>query len=176
MRLTTFRGEADLSELAARLFEFRGRGATARRRRVEAALLRANPQLADLSRVPQGAVLIVPDVPDVTPRRAGEEAGPAEALAEELVRALSLARARLIVAAQERVAEAERAVSVLDSEELRRARLGVPALDAHVTGVVENVRRRVEDARVERSALEARLERLDGMLGDFQEMLARRLS
>lgn len=67
MRFAVTRGERGLSALSRRLFK--GPGATLSRnlaREASQALVRANPILADLRKVPAGTVIVVPDVPGVT--------------------------------------------------------------------------------------------------------------
>lgn len=81
MAVTLYRGEKNLGELADKLFA----GLTARQRdKTEAALLRANPQLAELTTLRAGAILQVPDMPElrVKARRAGEN--PDEQIAAQL--------------------------------------------------------------------------------------------
>jgi hypothetical protein len=71
MRLTMFKGEKTVNDLGSRLFRIRGRGSEAAMKHATDALVKANPQLKDLSKVPVGALITVPDnAPPITP---GEE-------------------------------------------------------------------------------------------------------
>lgn len=63
MKFTISKGEKTVSELARRIFNLTGPGSKARTREAEAALLAANPQLAALSDLPDGAAVIIPIVP-----------------------------------------------------------------------------------------------------------------
>ena len=49
MKFAVSKGETELSELTARIFDIKGRGAAETARKAEAALLKANPHIADLS-------------------------------------------------------------------------------------------------------------------------------
>src|SRR5208282_1212334 len=60
MRIATFQGEKSLAELVARIFLGSSR-APAKRKQATDALLSANPQLADLSKVQRGAKIVVPE-------------------------------------------------------------------------------------------------------------------
>jgi phage tail protein X len=71
MRLATFKGEKTVNDLGSRLFRIRGRGSQAAMKQATDALLKANPQLKDLSKVPVGALITIPDIaPPIAP---GEE-------------------------------------------------------------------------------------------------------
>jgi hypothetical protein len=63
MPITTFNGEKNLSELSDKLFV---RLTPLQREKVGAALLKANPQLGELSSVQPGAILKVPDLPELS--------------------------------------------------------------------------------------------------------------
>jgi hypothetical protein len=71
MRFTTFKGEKTVNELATRLFRIQGRGSQAATKQATDALLAANPQLKDLSKLPAGSLIAVPDT--APPIAAGEE-------------------------------------------------------------------------------------------------------
>jgi hypothetical protein len=61
MRFVIFKGEKNLNDLATRLFHLHGRGSQAATREAADALLKANPQLSDPSKVPVGSLISVPD-------------------------------------------------------------------------------------------------------------------
>ncbi len=72
MRFAMFKGEKSVTDLANRLFRIQGRGSQAATKQTADALLSANPQLQDLSKVPVGSLIAIPDTaPPVSP---GEEA------------------------------------------------------------------------------------------------------
>jgi hypothetical protein len=62
MKITTYNGERNLTELAHRLFEIKGAGAKARTQEIGAALLAANPHLSDLKQVPEGTPIVIPSL------------------------------------------------------------------------------------------------------------------
>jgi phage tail protein X len=74
MKFAVSKGEQELSELTARLFEIKGRGAAERAKKAEATLLKANPHLSDLAKVPDGTLIVIPDLPDNPPVRAPQTA------------------------------------------------------------------------------------------------------
>jgi hypothetical protein len=75
MRFVIYKGEKSLNDLAARVFSIQGKGSQAATRTAADTLLQANPQLGDLSKVPVGSLVAVPDnAPPVAPRE--QAAGP----------------------------------------------------------------------------------------------------
>src|SRR5262245_7846521 len=65
MNFATSKGERKLSDLVQRLYPVQGKPKLSRQ--AEAALLHANPHLADLSKVPAGSLILVPPVPGLAP-------------------------------------------------------------------------------------------------------------
>jgi hypothetical protein len=61
MRFVIFKGEKSVNDLAARIFRIQGPGSQAATSQAADALVKANPQLADLTKVPVGSVITVPD-------------------------------------------------------------------------------------------------------------------
>ena len=117
MPFAIFKGEKTIDELVTRLFPPQGKSSKTTAKQIATALLKANPQLKQLSNVPAGAVLVIPDTaPKLAP---GEQvAAPAQvlsagaALAQQLantlaeqldeidIRALDAAQSLLELAAQ----------------------------------------------------------------------------
>ena len=61
MRFAIYKGEKSVTDLANRLFRLQGRGSQAATRHAADALLKANPQLSDISKMPPGSLIAVPD-------------------------------------------------------------------------------------------------------------------
>ena len=62
MSIATFRGESSITDIADNLFA----GLTAhQRKKVESKILKANPQLRDLSKVRKGSILRIPEMPEL---------------------------------------------------------------------------------------------------------------
>lgn len=81
MDFVMFKGERKLADLVERAF---GELKVADRRRAEAALVRANPQLAKLEELTPGSLVVVPRVPGIERRGKREVQAPASAVAGEL--------------------------------------------------------------------------------------------
>ena len=65
MRFASFEGQSSVSELVDRIFDVPARRASPLRKAAEQALRDANPQLANLRKVPAGTPILVPEVPGV---------------------------------------------------------------------------------------------------------------
>lgn len=125
MAVTTFRGEKNLGELADKLFT---RLTPRQREKVEDALLKANPQLDQITELRSGTLLKVPDLPELRAKakRAGD--GPDDQLAAHLDAELAAFAKHLtqrFAAAQETVVKTE---SVLNEPELKRVITKEPPL------------------------------------------------
>jgi len=64
MSFDCFRGETSITDLAQRLFNLKGVAESAVKQ-AEDALLKANPQLAEISKVPAGSIITIPDTAPV---------------------------------------------------------------------------------------------------------------
>jgi len=60
MPFSIFKGEKSLSDLVFRLFDIKGPSAQSEVQQASDALLRANPQLKDLSKIPVGTLIAIP--------------------------------------------------------------------------------------------------------------------
>ena len=60
MRYAIYKGEKNMSELVSRLFRLQGKGSQAAAKQAADALLKANPQIKDLSKLAIGSVITVP--------------------------------------------------------------------------------------------------------------------
>lgn len=114
--------ERSLSRLVKSVYNIKGRGAPERRRLAEAALLRANPQLARKAAFQPGAMVVVPDLrdEDLADDLKEMESAPGEAL-ERLGRAISDVSKRAKTAFEAAEKMSEETLANLDSDELKRA-------------------------------------------------------
>lgn len=92
MAIATYRGEKTVAELATRLY---ARLTPRQRDKAETALLRANPRLRDLKRLPKGAVLEVPTLDGPRLRARGDAAAPIDEIGDEVSAALKAFGQRL---------------------------------------------------------------------------------
>jgi hypothetical protein len=65
MPIATFRGEKTVADIADKMYL---RLTPKQRKKAEAEILKANPQLNNLRAVPEGAIVRVPDLPELRPK------------------------------------------------------------------------------------------------------------
>ncbi len=122
MQIVTLDKDAKMSAVVSRSYKIEGAGSVAARRRAEAALVAANPHLADLSVVPAGTVVVVPEVPGLARAAAATPADEAfSALATALRGALDDVTEETMVAAKrdlEAVAESQKLIKSRDVKAL----------------------------------------------------------
>ena len=150
MRISFYRGERDLTELAQRLFG----GGKAEAARAEEALLEHNPHLAELDKVDEGTPVVVPDVEGLTPT---DEAVPVaaaavDALAASVRDALDEVGARLEASAAAERARADESRNVAAAREVKKAAKESPGLASRLERVQAKADARTEFA----TELEAR--------------------
>lgn len=86
MPIATFRGEKTVADIADKMYT---RLTPTQREKATAELIRANPQLKELSTVPKGAVLRIPTLKDIRPKTNRNLENPDVQLAESVSDALS---------------------------------------------------------------------------------------
>jgi hypothetical protein len=126
IQMIKLEGETRLAALVARAYRIRGRDADAQRQRAEAALLRANPQLADLTALPRGTAIVVPADIGLEPGKDLESFGAiGKGLIDELGRSLDLLGKDLVAGAGREAQEAQQTTSIVKSRAFTTA-LGQP--------------------------------------------------
>ena len=95
MKFAVSKGETELSELTARIFDIKGRGAAEAAKKAEAALLKANPHIADLTKIPEGTLIVIPDLTDNPPVKGTQTAAPGGDLEEPLKLSLKELKTRI---------------------------------------------------------------------------------
>ena len=86
MNMLVFHGERSVSDISKRVFS---RLTPRQKEKVEAALIEANPHLKNLGQVPEGAVLHVPELPELSHKRKPDPDRPDAQINSELVHTLT---------------------------------------------------------------------------------------
>ncbi len=129
MRLETFEGERKISDLVGRFHAISGRGAAAKAREAERALLEANPHLKEMRRVPEGALIVVPDLPGVNPARSRPGTGPSRPAFDVLRPAIERGSEAVAASLAQAAARAGEEAAALKDREVRAALREAPALE-----------------------------------------------
>jgi hypothetical protein len=83
MSFAIFKGEKSIKDLVGRLFHLPEKGAKSATDQAAAALLKANPQLKDISKVPVGSVITIP--PTAPPLKTAEQVPTGDSAALALI-------------------------------------------------------------------------------------------
>jgi len=119
MRITTVKSnESDLSALAHRLYPNLNENG---RKRVEMALLKANPHLAEANAFKPGILVRLPDLPDVTLKPGSASDDPVAGVMEQLSEALQEYQAILLQGSKERREELDNQEQILKRGEVAEA-------------------------------------------------------
>ncbi|TVO59026.1 hypothetical protein [Denitromonas halophila] len=157
MAIATFRGEKSVSAIADKLFV---KLTPKQREKAEAALIKENPQLRELATVPQGAILRVPELPELRAKTNRSLENPDAQIARNLAEAVSDYGNRLGERFKTVQKDGKEQLAVLKSGELRKALADAPAyrtiadetakaLDARAAGLGD--RQKAVDAAIKQA-------------------------
>jgi hypothetical protein len=153
MSFASFEGETRISDLVERLYAVPDGSPAALRRSIEKTLREANPQLANLRKVPTGTPILVPEVAGVERTAAATGATlPLANLIGSLTKSLKTAQQAVDESLQQDKAARDRIVELLKSRELRDQAKTDPDLQTQLTRLT-----RIADDRLQES--KARAER-----------------
>jgi phage tail protein X len=166
--LAMFKGERSLDELAARLFPAAGGGRQARKQATDA-LLKANPQLADLGRLPAGAVVVVPDTPAAV--NAGETVHPSTFTAADSARLVNehvtAFASALAAQSANAAAQADATLKLLRDRSLTAAAGRDQDLAKRLTTISDNTKGALKDLQAQQATLQQALAQLQEDLAKF---------
>lgn len=128
MPIATFRGEKSVADIADKMY---ARLTPNQRERATAELLKANPQLNDLSKVATGAVLRIPTLKDIRPKTTRNLENPDVQLANSVSEALSAFANRFDTHASAAIEEVKAHQARLKEAPIKRALDADPVLRAH---------------------------------------------
>lgn len=152
MKFAVSKGETEISELTTRIFEIKGRGAAATSQQVEAALLKANPHLSDLTKVKPGTLIVIPDLADIPSPRGPQTTGASNDAMDQLKFTMeNLLGAIERSAKSEEAALAEQNAALKDSE-LKRLVEQSPEAKEQLSKLTEALKNRAKELKAESSA------------------------
>jgi phage tail protein X len=164
--LAMFKGERNLDELAARLFP--GSGPQAHKQATDA-LLKANPQLADLGRLPAGSIIVVPDMPAAV--NANETVPPATFAAADSVRTVSehvtAFASALAAQSANAAAQADSTFKLLRDSSLTAAAGRDQELAQRLTTISDNTKAALKDLQAQQATLQQGLAQLQEDMAKF---------
>lgn len=152
MKYAVAKGETEISELTARIFEIKGKGAAAVSRQAEEALLKANPHLTDLAKVKPGTLIVIPELVDSPKLRGPQVADPgSDAIGQAKVALEEFAGAidKLVKSEEEDVVGQ---MEALKDPELRKFSAEVPEAKELLAKLSESLKSRSKEIRTDAAA------------------------
>jgi hypothetical protein len=86
MAIATYRGERSVGEITDKLYT---KLTPAQREKAETALIKANPQLKNIRKLPQGAILRVPDMPELRAKTTRSLENPDDQIVKHITQSLA---------------------------------------------------------------------------------------
>jgi len=137
MAIATYRGEKSVTEIADKLFV---RLTPTQRAKAEAELLKANPQLKNITKVREGAILHIPDIPELHQTAARDLENPRAQIAKDLEAALDDYAKRLVERTKTEQQATKTQTTLLKSARFKRLLVNSPnrqALAAQATKALD---------------------------------------
>jgi hypothetical protein len=166
MQFAVSKGEKDLSELVSRLFGIKGRSSAAAKN-AEAALLKANPHLTQISKIPEGTLIVIPNLPGGPLAKAPQTAGIGVLLEAQAKSALQELADVISRSATNEEQAASATQETLKSRELKELAAHSPEVKAQIDKIAEAAKNQSKNARTAASAEKEALSQLQATLEKF---------
>ena len=165
MKFAVLKGEKDVADLAARLFEIKGRGSAEASKKAEAALIAANPHLKNLGKLPEGTLVVVPNLPGNPPARSAQASGGGSEFSEQaklLLKELTTAMAR---SADDEEKAITVATELLKSKEVKEFAAQLPDAQDQIEKLNEALKNQLKDLKTSTATQKEALAQLQNSLG-----------
>ncbi len=144
MFIATFRGEGNITDIADHLFS---KLTDNQRKKVAEQLLKANPQLRDISKMKKGAILRVPDMPELNAKTTRSLENPSEQMAEVLADALKGFEEQVQKQVGEENKNIESQLSILKSDNFQGQIANSDLLQLLAKDATEVLKKRTQDLK-----------------------------
>jgi hypothetical protein len=161
MRFVTIKTETSLADLSRDVFEIKGTKAAAASKSAQAALREANPHIAQPTKVPKGAVVIVPDVPGVKTAPAQSPGQVSPEMVKRLKSVLAAARTVIEQSAATQLQNADMTVSLVKSRELVALAKQTPDLKERLSEISDRAKLQANQLADDKKAQTQALDQLE---------------
>lgn len=152
MKYAVSKGETEISELTGRLFEIKGRGAAATSQQVEAALIKANPHLSDLTKVKPGTLIVIPELADLPIAHGPQTTGAGNDAIDQLKFAMEDLQGAIERSAKSEEEALAAQTEALKDRELRDLAAQSPEAKEQLGKLTEALKNRAKDIKTEAAA------------------------
>lgn len=150
MPITTYRGEKTVGEIADKMFE---RLTPRQKETVEAAILKANPRLADPQALSRGTILKVPDIAELRPKSSRALENPDALLTRHLADMLDTYGKHLDARSVQASDDSRQQLALLKDSALKRALGSSPALQELAAQITKSQSTREKDLEARRKSV-----------------------
>lgn len=161
MAITTFRGEKNLGEISSKLFV---RLTPKQKEKVEAALLKANPQLGEIDTLRAGTILHVPDLPELRSKTRRALESPDQQIIAQLREDLSAYDKHLAARSETAQAQVAATAALLKDKNLLKAIGSDAALKQLLSEIGKSNSERKQELVDRQKALDVAFEQLQKQL------------
>lgn len=144
MPIATFRGERDVADIADHLFS---KLTDNQRKKVVEQLFKANPQLRDIRKMKKGAILRVPDMPELRTKTTRSLENPDDQIADMVADALKGFEERLQTKMEEESKNIVSQLSLLKSDSFLRQVANSDVLQLLAKDATEALKKRTQDLK-----------------------------
>jgi Phage Tail Protein X len=171
MKFAISNQEKDLTELATRVFNIKGRNAVEMTEKAGVALLKANPHLADLSNLPAGTLIVIPDFPDRPPLKDSRVAGNVSEIHQQLKVAINELDDVLRRSRESEEQGASLITATLKNRELEDFAKRSPEFKARLKQIAEAAKDSLKEADAGSVAEKAALDQLKEAVGKLRDVI-----
>jgi hypothetical protein len=164
MKFAVSKGESDVADITTRLFDIKGKGAAEKAKRTQAALLAANPHLSDLTNVPAGTIIMIPDLPDNPSVRAPQTAGIGAELGDHLKVTVKESTDAIGRSTERGEAAVTATIEALKDRELRDFAAQTPELREQLDKIGETAKADLKDIKAAAAAQKEAMAKLEEAL------------
>ncbi len=161
MPIATFRGEKTVADIADKMYV---RLTPKQREKAEAEILKANPQLKDLRRVPEGAIVRVPDLPELRPKTNRSLENPDAQVADAIADSLAILDTRFDTRVEQANADLKSQIALTKTRQVKDALANSPDLQAVLGEATKSLAARAKTIEARRAALTDTIKQVAGEL------------
>ena len=164
MKFAVSKGETSAADLTTRIFEIKGQGAAETTKRATAVLLEANPHIKDLSKVPPGTIIVIPDLPDNPTVRAPQTAGIGDKLDGHIKFAIKDSAEVVGKSLEARESATNATIEALKNRELRDFAAQAPELKEQLDKIGETAKADLKETKAAAAAQKEAMAQLEEAL------------
>lgn len=165
MKFAVSKGEKDVADITTRLFDIKGTGAAEKAKRTQAALLAANPHLSDLTNVPEGTLIVIPDLPESPSVKVTQTTNVGTELHDQLKLALTELSEAIGRSAESESQAAATTNELLKNRDLKDFAAQSPELRERLAKITEGVKSQVKETKARATAEKEAVAQLQAALG-----------